>query len=113
MIDIKQELVTLLKAATSMEVYYELLYKQGTVPSVTYIEVDNTDLLNGDTIDYSTIRYEIKVWSRSMSELVTKVAAIDAAMKNAGWSRYLAAETNHEMILVKVLRYVATGYNEV
>jgi hypothetical protein len=113
MIDIKQDLVTLLKTASSWDAYYELMYKPGTLPAITYIEVDNADLFNGDTIDYSTLRYEIKIWSKSMSEIASKSAQIDTAMKTAGWSRYMAMETNDNNTIVKVLRYVAIGYNEV
>lgn len=113
MIDIKKELVTLLKTATSLAVYYESFYKPGTLPAVTYIEVDNTDLYNGDTVSYSTLRYEIKVYASTMEDLVSKSAAIDAALKTAGWSRYMAMETSDEYSFIKVIRYVAFGYNEV
>ncbi len=114
MIDIKPELVSLLQTATSWPVYYELTYKSGTLPAITYIEVDNTDLYNGDTLDYSTLRYQVKVWSGDMTNLVDKSRAIDLAMKTAGWSRYMATETNDSNnTLIKVLRYVAIGYDEV
>lgn len=113
MIDVKKELVAALKLATSWTVYYELLYKPGIVPAITYKELDNTDLLNGDSIDYSTIRYEIKVWSYSMEDVIAKSAAIDSALKALGWSRYSSFETSYETQILKVLRYVAIGYNEV
>lgn len=113
MIDIKQALVAALKTATSLDVYYELFYKPGTIPAITYKELDNADLYNGDTVDYETLRYEIKIWSRSLDEVIAKSAAIDAALKPLGWSRYSAAENSNDTYIIKVLRYVATGYNEV
>ena len=114
MIDIKSSLVSTLITATGLPVYYELIYKAGTIPAITYIEVDNADLYNGDTLNYSTLRYQIKVWSNDMATLISKSIAIDAALKDAGWSRYMSMETNDSNnTLIKVLRYVATGYDEV
>lgn len=113
MIDIRTEITSILTAATSVPVYYELLYKKGSVPSITYIEVDNADLLNGDKHNYSTLRYEIKIWATELSDIISLSILVDTAMKAAGWSRYTAFETTNETIITKVLRYVATGYNEV
>lgn len=114
MIDIKQDLVTLLENATSLPVYYELFYKPGELPAITYKEIDNASLYEGDTLDYSTLRYEIKVWSRSLPDLITAVTALDLAMRDAGWSRYYSFETNDgNNTIIKVIRYVATGYSEV
>ena len=113
MIDIKTELVAALNAITSYPVYYELMYKPGEVPAITYKEIDNVDLYNGDTVSYSTIRYEIKVWDTSMANMISTSAAIDLKLKELGWSRYSSTEANYESNLLKVLRYVATGYNEV
>ena len=113
MIDVKKDLVAALKSATSWTVYYELLYKPGTIPAITYKELENNDLLNGDSVDYSTIRYEIKVWSYSMDEVIAKSIAIDSALKALGWSRYSSFEASYETQILKVLRYVAVGYDEV
>ena len=112
MIDIKTQLVTDLKTA-SLPVFYELLYKPGTLPAITYIEVDNADLYNGDRRNYSTLRYEIKIWGRSLQETIDKAITIDSALKTSGWSRYAAIEINSNSAYVKVLRYIATGYDEV
>lgn len=113
MIDIKIALVSALKTATSYPVYYELVYTPGTVPAVTYKELDNAELLSGDTVSYSTLRYEVKLWDSSMSNIITKSDAIDAALKNLGWKRYSAFETSFNAQILKVLRYVAIGYEEV
>lgn len=113
MVDIKKQLVTTLRTATSWNVYYEALYKAGTLPAITYREIENNDLYNGDTISFSTLRYEIKVWATSMDDLITQSQAIDLALKAEGWSRYSSVELTREAQLIKVLRYVATGYREV
>jgi len=113
MIDVKTYLVDKLTIATSWPVYYEALYKPGTLPAITYKEVDNVDLYNGTTISFSTLRYEIKIWAANMTDLIDKSAAIDAALKMDGWSRYSGIELTRDGQLIKVLRYVATGYREV
>lgn len=111
MIDIKQQLVNTLKVA-NLPVYYENLYKDGAIPAITYIEVDDADLYLGTKHNYSTLRYEVKVWG-NLNQVIAASLAIDTAMKAQGWTRYAAFETNYNENIIKVLRYVATGYNEV
>lgn len=113
MVDIKIALVAAIKEVSTYPVFYELLYQPGTIPAITYKEIENADLMNGDTISYSTLRYEVKVWDNSMPNLVSTCRNIDAKLKELGWSRYSSVELNYEGNLLKVLRYVATGYNEV
>lgn len=113
MIDIKQQLVSVLTTATSLPVYYELLFKPGSVPAITYIEVDDAALYDGDRRNYSTLRYEVKVWGTVLGDVIDTSIAADAALREMGWSRYAAFETNNNELIIKVLRYVATGYDEV
>jgi len=112
-IDIKQSLVTAIKSATDLNVYYEVFKKEVDLPAITYKEIENCDLVVGDTIEYSTLRFEIKIWSYSMDEIILTSKAIDIALKAIGFSRYSSFETNYQTQIIKVLRYVATGYNEV
>lgn len=113
MIDIKQSLVTTLDTAVAIPVYYDLFYKPGVIPCVTYIEIDDSSLLDGDTLRYSTLRYQIKIYAKTMADIVTNAGLIDTALFNAGWRRYSSIETNDDNYIIKVIRYVATGYEEV
>lgn len=114
MINIKPELVSTITAATSLPVYYELFYKPGAIPAITYIEVDDAALYRGTTQHYSTLRYEIKIWATDMDTIAATSIALDAALTNDGWTRYTAFEQNDgNNTIIKVLRYVATGYDEV
>jgi hypothetical protein len=113
MIDIKKELVATIKSATSYPVYYDLFYKPGAVPSVTYLELNDASFIEGDTLRYSSLRYQIKVYATTMDALVSTSIAIDAALKADGWTRVVSIETNDNTTFIKILRYIATGYEEV
>ena len=110
MIDVKQQLVATLKAATGYEVFYEFFTQPVTLPCITYREIDNIDTLTGDTMEYSEIRHEIRIYTTTPSDMAVKSAAIDAALKAIGYRRIYAYEDNDANRLVKIIRYIATGY---
>jgi len=110
MINQKQELVSLLMTATNLPVNYELFIRPAIIPSISYTENDNVDLYIGDTMEYSTITYQLKVWAYSLNDISTYTASIDVAMKTAGYRRTFYQELNDENRIVAVIRYVATGY---
>lgn len=60
MIDYKERLVAAL--APIGTVHYENFTNSATtIPCITYMETQNLDLYNGDTLDYSILEYTIKV----------------------------------------------------
>lgn len=113
MIDVKTQLVSALKTSSGYEVYYELFTQPATIPCITYREIDNIDTLTGDTIEYSEIRFEVRIYANSPSIIGTKASAIDAALKQLGYRRYYSYEDNDGRRIIKINRYVATGYKEV
>jgi len=109
MINYKQEMVSLLSGA-GVPVFYELFIKPEIIPSISYIEYDNIDALVGDTLEYSTIGYQIKIHAYKVEEIATISPAVDIILKNAGFRRTFYTELNDGNRIVAVIRYVATGY---
>ena len=61
MIDYHSELVNALK--TILPTHYEMtLTSKTTTPCISYMEINNYVSINGDTLGYSRIAYQIKVW---------------------------------------------------
>lgn len=111
MIDIKKELYDALVEATDLPVYYDFAYTRNSVPAITYREINNSDKIIGDTMVYSDIYVEIKIFTKQLSELVSESIAINKEMREMGYTRYFAEETNDDINYIKILRYVAIGYN--
>jgi len=112
MIDVSKTLVTELSKC-GLPVYYELFVNSNTtVPCITYIEQNNSDLANGDTISYSNIAFQVKVWSKQVSDFYTYGALIDAAMKDMGYTRTFANPLFINNLGQFILRYEAIGYEK-
>lgn len=91
MIDYHKELLSILSKI--LPTYFELnLTHDVSVPCITYLELNDYEEYKGDTLGYSIIRYQIKVWSTKLSELQSYGQQIDNALRKAGWTRVNALE---------------------
>lgn len=91
MIDYHKELLSILSKI--LPTYFELnLTHDVTVPCISYLELNDYEEYKGDTLGYSIIRYQIKVWSTKLSELQSYGQKIDNALRKAGWTRVSALE---------------------
>ena len=91
MIDYHKELLSILSKI--LPTYFELnLTKDVSVPCITYLEFNDYEEYKGDTLGYSIIRYQIKVWSTKLSELQSYGQKIDNALRQKGWRRVSAIE---------------------
>ena len=107
MIDTKQEFVAALQS-TGYDVYYEAFYQPVNRPCITYKEVDNFENQKGDTLKYSKVSYQIKLYVKSVQEMDTASSAIDEALDEIGYDRYFTLEdVDNNDYLVKVFRYEA------
>ena len=83
MIDYHKELLSILSKI--LPTYFELnLTKDVSVPCITYLELNDYEEYQGDTLGYSIIRYQIKVWSTKLSELQSYGQKIDNALRQKG-----------------------------
>lgn len=110
MIDVKPDIVAALEAASNLPVLYELINKHVGTSAITYRTIDDADLFVGTTKQYSTIRYEIKIWTYDLAENITESIAVDDAMRALGFSRYFTDERTFNTQFIKIIRYVAIGY---
>lgn len=91
MIDYHKELVSILSKI--LPTYFELnLTHDIDTPCISYIQMNDNEEYQGDTIGYSVIRYQIKVWSEKLSELQSYGQQIDNALRKEGWRRISAIE---------------------
>ena len=74
--------------STILPTHYELLlYKGISTPCISYMELSNSSRETGDTLGYSAIQYQIKVWSEKVEDLQNYALKIDDTLRPLGWKR--------------------------
>lgn len=107
MIDYHKQLVSALETI-GIGVYYEMVLHRGlATPCITYMEINNYVDSNGDTLGYSRITYQVKVWGNDIAELQKYALAIDAVLRPIGWKRISSGELydNNSTMIQKILTY--------
>ena len=113
MIDVKPTVVNALEGIGAIPVFYEAFIDSSTpVPCITYLQTANSDFIVGDTITYSDLVFQIKVWSKLVSELETIGQQIDITMKSLGFIRESGNQVFLEGLGQYILRYKALGYEK-
>ena len=113
MVDFHSEIVNAL--GTILPTYYELVLVAGTeTPCISYMERNNYVDANGDTLGYSRISYQVKVWGHSIAQIQSYVVQIDNAMRLLGFKRTSSGELYdiNSTMIQKVLVYEALAKEE-
>lgn len=77
MIDYHAKLLASLKEI-GIPVHYEMtLYSGLSTPCISYMELSNVSTQAGDTLGYSRLQYQIKVWGTQISDLQKYALLID------------------------------------
>ena len=111
MIDVKPAIVAKLEE-TNLPVYYELFIGTSVeIPAISYLEIGDNDLAVGDTLEYSNKTFQIKMWSKSISEIAANLAIIDSKLKEIGLRRTFATEQIADGVITKIMRYEGIAKN--
>lgn len=108
MIDYHTNLVSALN--TVLPCHYEMALTSKTeTPCISYMELNNYVSANGDTLGYSFITYQVKVWGNDIGILQKYALEIDSVLRPLGFKRISSGElydVNSTMIQ-KILTYEA------
>lgn len=108
MIDYNKELVSALK--TILPTYHELTLTQGTkTPCISYMELSNVVEESGDTLEYSRLSFQIKVWGTDLALLNKYAGQIDKKLRSLGFNRVSGGELydKNSSMIQKILTYEA------
>lgn len=111
MIDYHSTLLSALKKI--LPTHYEMVLSSSLkTPCISYMELYNAAEQEGDTLGYSRIQFQIKVWSNEIADLQKYALQIDAALRPLGWKRINAVELHdpNSTMMQKVMTYEATGF---
>lgn len=100
---------------TVLPTHYEMTLTSGTaIPCISYMELTNADDATGDTLGYSRIQYQVKVWGNSIDVLQRYALEIDKVLRPLGWKRVGATELydNSSSLMQKILTYEALALED-
>lgn len=113
MIDYHSQLVAALN--TILPCHYELVLTQGTkTPCISYQETNNYAVDNADTLGYSRITYQVKVWGNDISEIQRYALQIDNKLRPLGWKRISSGELydRNSTMIQKIMSYEALALEQ-
>ena len=96
--------------STILPTHYEMTLHSGlATPCISYMETNNYVSTSGDTLGYSRLTYQIKVWGNKIEELQKYALEIDRALRPLGWTRVSSGELydNNSTMIQKILTYEA------
>lgn len=92
MINYHASLVTALNEL-NIPVYYEMFMTSGaSLPCVSYMELFNAATVEGDTLGYSEIQYQISIWDSSIATIQNHIDDLDKVMREQGFTRISSNE---------------------
>lgn len=113
MIDYHAELVTALNSV--LPTHYEMALTSKTkTPCISYMETNNYVSTSGDTLGYSYITYQVKVWGNNIAELQKYALQIDSVLRPLGFKRIASGELydNNSTMIQKILTYEAMALED-
>ena len=113
MINYHQNLVSALK--TVLPTHYEMALTSTTkTPCISYMEMNNYISSTGDTVGYSVINYQVKVWANSIAEIQQYAVEVDKAMRAIGFKRISSGELydNNSTMIQKIMSFEALALED-
>lgn len=109
MVDFDKEFVAALKTVLPNTLHELTITGDERTPAITYQELNNYDEETGDTIGYSKIIYQVKVWHNNIGEIKQFIKAIDKAVRPLGFKRTNTNELHDRQssMIQKILQYEA------
>lgn len=110
MIDVKKEIVNVLKKLNANFCYELFIDDKCKIPCISYLELDNSEKIGSVDFSYSDLEFQFKVWDYSIENVSKLSNDLDLELKKIGFKRTFATEIIDKKMVIKILRYVATGY---
>ena len=113
MINYHAELVKALNKV--LPTHYEMTLTSNTkTPCISYMETNNYVSSSGNTLGYSRITYQVKVWGNSISELQKYALQIDAVLRPLGFTRIASGELydRESTMIQKIMTFEALALED-
>ena len=114
MIDYHSTLVSALKTI-GLPVHYEMVLHSGlATPCISYMENNNYVDSNGDTLGYSWIGYQIKVWGNDIATIQQYALQVDNVLRSIGFKRTSTNELHdpNSTMIQKIMSFEGLAYEQ-
>lgn len=114
MIDYHAQFVSALKTI-GIPVHYEMTLHSGLkTPCISYMELSNIAAEEGDTLGYSRLQYQVKVWGTQIADLQKYALLIDATLRPLGFKRVGCNEMydKNSAMIQKIMTYEALALED-
>lgn len=111
MVDYHNKLVSALN--TVLPAHYEMTLTSKTkTPCISYMETNNYVSSSGDTLGYSFITYQVKVWANDIALIQRYALEVDEVLRPLGFKRIASGELydNSSSMIQKIMTYEALAY---
>lgn len=108
MINYHAELVKALNKV--LPTHYEMTLTSKTkTPCISYMELNNYVSESGDTLGYSRLVYQVKVWGNDIESIQKYAMQIDAVLRPLGFKRTAVNELydNNSTMIQKIMTFEA------
>lgn len=110
MIDYHANLVKVLEKV--LPTHYEMTLTADTeTPCISYMELNNSSSTLGETMEYSNISYQVKVWDIDIAEIQKYALMVDDVLRPLGFRRTASVELydRNSAMIQKVMTYEGLG----
>ena len=110
MIDYHADLVKALEKV--LPTHYEMTLTADTeTPCISYMELNNSSSTLGETMEYSNISYQVKVWDIDIAEIQKYALMVDDVLRPLGFRRTASIELydRNSAMIQKVMTYEGLG----
>lgn len=76
-------------------------------PCISYTANDSDEIL-GDTLNYGTTNFTIKIWADDYSNILTYTDQVNTKMRELGFKLVGGNEMSYQKLICKILNYRAT-----
>lgn len=113
MINYHAELVKALNSV--LPTHYEMTLTAGTkTPCISYMETNNYVSTHGETLGYSIITYQVKVWGTQIADLQKYALEVDKVLRPLGFKRTSTNELydRNSAMIQKIMTYEGLGLEQ-
>ena len=110
MIDYHANLVEALDEV--LPTHYEMTLTADTeTPCISYMELNNSSSTLGETMEYSNISYQVKVWDIDIAEIQKYALMVDDVLRPLGFRRTASIELydRNSAMIQRVMTYEGLG----
>ncbi len=114
MLNVSPELVSTLE--TILPTYPEMFLEETELPCISYFLYNDTQDETGDTLVYSSVSYIIKIWGKTIKEVMLNSQYVDESLHELGYRRVSSGLQQSNGLICNVMIYRGKGiefYEEV